>query len=204
MSMHESLAVRVFLKAAELLKGESALYGYHIDAFLGLIKGRRPNACVDLPGLHLRREYDSIILTTVEHREPMPYVPFDKELTVPGVNRIEGKGCLFKATLLKRRPTLTGKDGKTAYFDYEALKKPLRVRSFRIGDRIRPMGMEGHKKLKDIFIDAKIPRDERAAIPLVESGGEVIWVVGLRQSESFKVTKTTKRVLKILLQRGNV
>jgi tRNA(Ile)-lysidine synthase len=200
LSMHEALTVRVFLKAAELLEVESALYGSHIDSFFGIIKGRRPNACVNLPGLRLRREYDSIILTTKEHREPMPSMLFDKELTVPGVTLIEGTGCLLKAAVLKKRPTLTGKDWKTAYFDYEALSKPLRVRSVRIGDRMSPMGMEGHKKLKDLFIDAKVPRVERATIPLVESGGEVIWVVGLRQAESFRVTKRTKRVLKIHLQ----
>jgi tRNA(Ile)-lysidine synthase len=193
-ALYEALAVRVFLKAAELLNKDGGLYGYHIDSFLALIKGRRPNACASLPGLHLSREYDSIILSTKKPREP---IPFDKELTVSGLTRVEETGCLFKATLLKKRPTLACKDGKTAYFDYDAVGKPLRVRSFRTGDRMRPMGMGGHKKLKDLFIDAKIPRAERSSIPLVESGGEIIWAVGLRQAESFKVKSTTKRVLKI-------
>jgi tRNA(Ile)-lysidine synthase len=200
-ALHEALQVRVFLRAAESLKGDGGLYGCHIDPFLALIKGRRPNACLDLPGLKLMREYDSIILST---KEPRALRPFDKELTVPGVTRVKATGWLLKATLLKKRPAFDGKDGKTAYFDYDAVTKPLRVRSFRAGDRMRPLGMDGRKKLKDLFIDAKVPGTERGTIPLVESGGEVIWAVGLRQAETFKVKKTTRRVLKITSRLSNV
>jgi tRNA(Ile)-lysidine synthase len=192
--LNEALAVRVFLKAASIVGSVSGLYTPHVDSFLALVKAKRPNATANLPGsLYLKRVYDDITLSTKGLDKPLP---FDTELTVPGLTRIDGVGFCLRAMVLKKRPVRL-KKADTAYFDYDALLKPLRVRSFRTGDRMRPMGMEGHKKLKDIFIDAKVPRAERVNIPLIESGGKVIWAAGLRQAEEFKVTRSTRRILKI-------
>jgi tRNA(Ile)-lysidine synthase len=196
MGLNEALAVRVFLKAASIVGSLSGLYTPHVDSFLTLVKAKRPNATANLPGgLYLKRVYDDITLSTKGLDEPLP---FDTELAVPGLTRVDGTGLRLRVSVLKKRPVRLEKTG-TAYFDYDALLKPLRVRSFRAGDRMRPMGMEGHKKLKDIFIYARVPRAERLNIPLVESGGKLIWAVGLRQAEEFKVTRSTKRILKITL-----
>lgn len=194
--LNEALAVRVFLKAASIVGSVSGLYTPNVDSFLTLVKAKRPNAVVNLPGgLYLKRVYNDITLSTKGLDKPLP---FDTELTVPGLTRVDGAGLRLRARVLKKRPLRLEKPG-TAYFDYDALLKPLRVRSFRAGDRMRPMGMEGHKKLKDIFIDARVPRAERVNIPLVESGGKLIWAAGLRQAEEFKVTRSTKKILKITL-----
>ncbi len=71
----------------------------------------------------------------------------------------------------------------------------LHVRTRCDGDRFSPLGMSGSKKLKDYFIDEKIPRMERDNIPLVCAGNDIIWVVGYRMSEKYKVGPETKRVL---------
>jgi len=55
--------------------------------------------------------------------------------------------------------------------------------------------MKGSKKLKDFFIDEKIPREERNRIPLVENNGNIIWIVGYRISEEYKVNSDTREVL---------
>lgn len=196
-ALDEALVVRVFLRAAAMLGRETGLYAPHVDSFLGLVKGKRPNAGHDLPGgLNLLREYDDITLSTKGPGKP---APFAMVLTVPGTTRVDGARIRLKASLLRKRPSLRTKDESTAYFDYDALPKPLRVRSFRAGDRMRPLGMKGHKKLKDIFIDAKVPRARRAGVPIVESGGEVIWAAGLKRAEGYRVTGKTGRVLKITL-----
>ena len=62
---------------------------------------------------------------------------------------------------------------------------------------MKPLGIKGTKKLKDIFINLKVPREERDVIPLICFDDEIAWIVGYKVSESFKITKSTKRVLKI-------
>jgi len=66
------------------------------------------------------------------------------------------------------------------------LDRPLSLRAWRPGDRFRPLGLVGAKKLQDFFVDAKIPRAERARIPLLVAGGEIAWVVGHRIAEEFR------------------
>jgi len=87
---------------------------------------------------------------------------------------------------------------EVAWFDYDRLGLPLQLRQVRAGDRLRPLGLQGTKKIQDILVDAKIPRQQRPFIPLLWSGEEIIWVVGLRQGETAKVTPRTRRILQII------
>jgi tRNA(Ile)-lysidine synthase len=81
--------------------------------------------------------------------------------------------------------------------DADRLVFPLRVRTWRAGDRFRPLGQEHSKKLHDYFVDRKVPRESRAAIPLVCSGREIVWVVGLGIADGVKLTGGTARVLEV-------
>ncbi|WP_318038340.1 tRNA lysidine(34) synthetase TilS [Clostridium estertheticum] len=87
------------------------------------------------------------------------------------------------------------------YFDYDKIKKPIIFRYRKDGDRFIPLGMKGSKKIKDLFIDLKIPKAQRNAIPLICFGDNIGWVVGYRVSEKFKVTKDTKNILQIRIGR---
>ena len=78
-----------------------------------------------------------------------------------------------------------------------SLLLPLRLRNFRPGDRFQPLGVKGTQKLKAFFIDHKIPKFERARVPLLISEENIVWVIGYRIDERFKVTKETRRVLKV-------
>jgi tRNA(Ile)-lysidine synthase len=60
-----------------------------------------------------------------------------------------------------------------------------------------PFGMKGHRKLKDIFIDAKMPLLERKLTPVVIVGKEVVWLAGLRQSALFSIGPRTRRALRL-------
>jgi tRNA(Ile)-lysidine synthase len=66
------------------------------------------------------------------------------------------------------------------------LDEPLRLRGWRPGDRFRPLGGSGGKKLQDFFVDAKVPRWERGRVPLLLSGERIAWVVGYRIAEDFR------------------
>jgi tRNA(Ile)-lysidine synthase len=79
--------------------------------------------------------------------------------------------------------------------DWRKVERPILVRNRSDGDRFVPLGMNGEKKLKDFFIDLKIPRRERDRIPLVCDETGIIWVVGYRIDDRYRVDETTDEIL---------
>ncbi len=79
------------------------------------------------------------------------------------------------------------KESFTATMDKDSLKYPITLRQARPGDRIKPLGMDGHKKISDLLIDRKVPRTLRPRILVLESDDRIAWVVGVEVSEDFKV-----------------
>ena len=61
----------------------------------------------------------------------------------------------------------------------------------RPGDRMRPLGMDGSRKLSDLLVDAKVPRRDRAATPVVRDGERIVWLAGVRMSEEYRVGADT-------------
>lgn len=83
------------------------------------------------------------------------------------------------------------------YFDYDKIKGNIILRNRREGDKFIPLGMIGNKKLKNLFIDLKIPKDKRDNIPIVCFGDKIGWIVGYRISELFKIDEYTRNILAI-------
>ncbi len=81
--------------------------------------------------------------------------------------------------------------------DADKLKWPLELRFFRRGDRFHPLGMTGSKKLQDFFTDSKVPRDERARVPLLCDSEKICWVAGMRMDDRVKVEDHTRTVLRV-------
>ncbi len=89
-----------------------------------------------------------------------------------------------------------------AAFDAEAVSMPLSVRPLRAGDRIRPFGAAGEKKVKDVMIDRKIPRDERWGRAVVcDANGEIVWIPGIVRSSVAPVTRDTRRTVVLGISR---
>jgi tRNA(Ile)-lysidine synthase len=87
------------------------------------------------------------------------------------------------------------------FFDLDKLKGSITIRNRQKGDKFIPLGMSGKRKLKDFFMDLKIPRSERENIPLICFGEDIGWVVGYRISDDFKVDRNTKNILAISFER---
>ena len=81
--------------------------------------------------------------------------------------------------------------------DRATLGDDLLVRSWRPGDRMAPLGLQGSKSLQDLFTARRVPRRERGGVPVVESGGEIVWVAGVATSERFKVTDATAEAVRL-------
>jgi len=88
-------------------------------------------------------------------------------------------------------------------FDYDQLKLPLFVRKRQAGDQMCVFGQHSAKKLKDLLIDAKVPRIIRDHIPVVCDQEDIIWVCGIRRSEKGRITSTTKKILRLTLEGMN-
>ncbi|WP_320005105.1 tRNA lysidine(34) synthetase TilS [Shiella aurantiaca] len=84
-----------------------------------------------------------------------------------------------------------------AYFDAQQVQWPLKVRAWQTGDWFIPLGMKGKKKLSDFMIDAKIPLNLKASLPVLESAGAIMWLVGQRIDERFKVKPDSTELIRI-------
>jgi tRNA(Ile)-lysidine synthase len=107
--------------------------------------------------------------------------PPEAALTVPGACRFGS--WEVRADLEPGVPPAESPD--LAVLDPAALAATLVVRSWREGDRMRPLGLGGSKSLQDLFTDRKVPRSLRHALPLVTSDGRIAWIAGVAISEEF-------------------
>ena len=168
----------------------------NIDAIKQVATDQKPQAEVTLPNmLAVKRVYDRLIFSKSKPETPKRFCYI---IDKPGVFDLETLGCTIQLEEVERKalPKLTT-SAWAACLDADRITYPLMLRNFRPGDRFVPLGMTGHKKLKSLFIDMKIPSHVREQIPILTQENEPIWVCGLRIDDRFKVTSTTKRVLKI-------
>jgi tRNA(Ile)-lysidine synthase len=108
--------------------------------------------------------------------------------------RLESSGFTIQGKKLSRAKAIPCDfdDNRRAFFDFSRLDFPLLVRSRKDGDRYRPLGAPGRKKLKEVMRAKGIPLSERKARPVFVSGRQIIWVPGCPAAEPFKVKKSTK------------
>ncbi|HHT9135937.1 MAG TPA: tRNA lysidine(34) synthetase TilS [Candidatus Wunengus sp. YC60] len=136
-----------------------------------------------------------------------PRIPLLSEIPIqiPGTTLIHPLGQLVSEILDTKDISLdVYKNTKTPgeeIFDLQCIAMPVTVRGRREGDIISPLGVRGHKKIKDLFIDKKIPLKERDAIPIVVMNNQPIWVIGICMDNSVKVTPDTRKILKLSFQR---
>ena len=156
----------------------------HVAALEHLLDSPRPNASLNLPqGVTAVREYGLLRVPRVPPPAPIPYL---LHIPGPGTYPLSGGG-FFVVTVEPALPDFAALPAHTACFDPGKAPFPWQVRPFQPGDRIVPLGMRGSKKVKDLFIDARIPLPQRRRIPLVFSGDTLIWVCGVRSSNLSRI-----------------
>jgi tRNA(Ile)-lysidine synthase len=75
------------------------------------------------------------------------------------------------------------------------------VRAARRGERVQPLGMRGRKKLSDLFIDRKVPLEDRANYPVIDHAGSIVWVPGVVRTEALRVDASTRHVVRLRAER---
>ena len=156
-------------------------------------------ARTDLPDCRVERAAGRVRLVPRRGRTgPAPRPGFAYRLAIPGEVSVPEAGVRVRAEVVEAaagaRAAAVG--GRTAVVALPAAA-PLVVRSWRFGDRYRPLGLGGRsRKLQDLFVDRKVPRDERTRIPLVlDADGRVVWVVGFGIGHDFRAGEGDESVL---------
>lgn len=104
-------------------------------------------------------------------------------------------GKQYKISSAKQEELSFSGDSKIAYLDAGLLQFPLKLRLWSTGDYFHPLGMTGRKKISDFFIGQKLNRFEKANIGILENGnGDILWVVGYRSDNRYKVTRNTQNI----------
>jgi tRNA(Ile)-lysidine synthase len=132
-------------------------------------------------------------------RAAQPAGSCDTIISGPGVHRLGNSGVrvlVGGGDTASSPAEARARSAQCAWFDLETIEWPLVLRRPRAGDRMRPRGGRGSRKVSDLFIDAKIPRPDRADhLVVASSAGEVLFIRGLRPSEVAAPTEATRRWL---------
>ncbi|MSM38613.1 MAG: tRNA lysidine(34) synthetase TilS [Geobacter sp.] len=186
---------RIYRRALAEVKGDLRRIAFcHLQAIDRLLAGGPPNGTLDLPGgIQVTRCYDELFVGRSGKSDGVA----DYAVT------IAGGGC-YRLPLGGRIEVSTeateGQPGRNSILvDLDAVPFPWLVRSFRPGDRLVPVGMSGQRKVKELFIDEKIPRGLRCRIPLVFSGTTLFWVAGLRMAASARPVAADSRIARVEL-----
>jgi tRNA(Ile)-lysidine synthase len=157
--------------------GAGKVSSVHIESIFTLIKGSHPSGKCSLPeGLEAIKSYDDLTLTFIGER----FIPYYYVLDAPGrVNAVEGFTISAECT-----DVVPGKENDSHFVCEQAsVKLPIIIRTREAGDRMQIDGLAGSKKIKDIFINGKIPLCERDRWPvIVDSAGQILWLPQLRKS----------------------
>jgi tRNA(Ile)-lysidine synthase len=201
--LHPAILGRVIKRAVSDVSGSTNnIASVHYRSVTELISKGKTGATAELPGGV--RAVISYGVLMIQYQRPQEG-PFEKSLNIPGITEVEELGAVVKTDVYEANSVANcermGYNSFVQIFDYNSLDKGIHIRNRRDGDIFRPYRSNGTKKLKKYFIDSKIPRETRERIPLVCFGNEVVWVVGYKISDKFKVTENTKSVIKIEFNR---
>lgn len=200
---HEAILSRILRAAINELRGN--LYNIekvHIYDLISLAKGSTGKR-IALPGQIVGfNNYGDIELSIgkeiIKCNSSKTY-----NLSLGEQNFINDLNLKVSLRLIKKDEKIDFKEKSfIKYFDYDKIRGEIILRVRKEGDRFVPFGMKGSKKLKDLFIDLKVPKEERERIPLIVFDNDIAWIVGYRISELYKVDNNTKNILEISVLKG--
>lgn len=201
-----ALRYRLYREAlARIAPGRETIEAAHIVAIDRLVTHGRSGQALHLPaGLRVSREYVTLqVMRLSQPRERgAAGMGASVRLDIPGEVELPALGWRLRTYYATpdNVSVAASEDSRRAIVDARAVGHALTVRTWQAGDRFRPLGMAGEKKVQDFFTDAKVPRSERLRVPLVFSGQHLIWVAGYRVDDRVRVTKESQQLVILELE----
>mgnify|MGYP006268982595 CR=1 FL=1 len=215
--LSDSAGARVKVDAVELAKLPTALarrvsrYAletanpdrtYGLEDADGFVAALRAGITPNIPELFVERFGDTVVLA---NRPPGPaatVADVELRLDIPGTVEAPHGAWTVTAEGPRSLAATVRSDAAQVTIDAEHIGSHLIVRHRRPGDRLRPLGAPGSKKVQDVLVDRKVPRDERDLVPIITTeAGEIVWVAGEVLADSFRVTPRTTSVVVLTLRR---
>lgn len=194
---------RILRLAWQEVSGETKELSYdHVERLLEMLENGAQ--AVVLPrGVRAVQTKNALRLSKADRPPDVP--PYQYPLAVPGITCLPELDLEIQAEVfpVENIPPWNVLTPREAILDYGLATEPFWVRRRREGDVFAPLGLGGTVKLKKFLIDQKVPRAERDRLPLVVSGGEIVWVAGIRMAERWKVTDRTKICLYLQIKERN-
>ena len=195
---HSFLQGEILLAALKEVGLATDIGERHLTALKQLIAADAGTHSLDLSGdFRAVRRYDRLYLYRGDRETPsLPHAGTEKPSRIMDRTEID-----FSQRLIERTPGIPfdrseiPTDPFTKWFDFDKIEQSVCIRTRRKGDWIDTGG--GRKTLKKEMIDGKVPADERDRIPLLAAGEEILWIVGVRRSEAYRVTAETARILEV-------
>jgi tRNA(Ile)-lysidine synthase len=174
----------------------------HVEAVLHVADGENPSAVLHLPKqVVVRRVYDAIRFE--KETGPKQHTAYCYDIEVPGITWLSEQGINIRTAVADAPFDWKSMSLYTAVFDVERLPSgTLAVRNRRPGDRMSLLGLTGTKKLKDLMIDAKVPKALRERWPILVSDSQILWVPGVKRSDVAAVTQRTRKYLFVQVEYG--
>ncbi len=165
----------------------------HVRAILKLLTDGPPQGRLSLPGdWEVAKEYKRFIMQ--KRSSGRNRVCYTYEYRLGSNLKVTEAGVTIHSERTSNFNAEWPRTTMHAAFDARCLSEKVMVRNIRRGDRFRPLGMQGHQKVKDLFINRKVPYSTRSSWPLLSVGGEIIWIPGFGRSEFGKITSDTAQV----------
>lgn len=204
----ELIKKMVIRKGMEQVGGKKRdLSHKHVDVMMELMN-KQVGRTLDLPyEMHAKRNYEGIRLEkqrtylSGEEKKAEIMQKCMSELNIPGETILADRNLKLRCKILEKPKNLSIKDIPqkiyTKWFDYGIIKSSLYIRTRQAGDTI-VIDEKGHqKKLKNWFVDEKIPKEVRDSQLLLAENNEILWVLGHRMSQAYQVKQSTKWILQI-------
>ena len=202
-NLHPAVIKRIINNIIIKLKGNIDNFYYnHYSDIIKFIENNKTGDILDLPeAIKLKISYEKLF---VYKGEFMQIKEFSKTIVKEGEYRLPYNQKLKVEIIDEKLDWRNYKDNKFCLIDFGKVDFPLTVRNRKKGDRFIPLGMNGHKKVKDFFIDLKIPDFVRDKIPIVYNNkDELIWICGYRMDDRFKIEEKSKKTLLLKYEEEN-
>ncbi|MDD2373645.1 MAG: tRNA lysidine(34) synthetase TilS, partial [Syntrophomonadaceae bacterium] len=192
LELHPAFQRRIILKTLSAIQGENSWNATDVKLVTNLLNKPGSSKRLQLKqGLYVKKVYGHIIFT----RKLPKKTSFSYKVTVPGQVYIKETGKSFSFQLIERKDFKPQVDD--CYLDYDKIKGEPYLRSRQPGDVFCPRGMQGTKKIKDFFIDLKVPQADRDQVPLLVADQKTYAILGFRIAQDAAVDNNTRRILLI-------